>query len=172
MKASDLTDETGAWDLVASYVAPVSVLRSTVQAWAGSDAKCLVRHATAANLLLLLDVDLLETMPNQARHCVHFQRTACCRGKSLKAPFVNSGEVQAFDLVPAPTVHLDPSGPVSMRLRDARVDVSWLEAGCSKLAGRYDAKHDLREACCPSLQRLGKSSATCKPLAAPGWVCP
>ena len=55
----DPADETEAWNLVTSYVEPIDTLRQTVREWAASDAGDEVRQATAENLLLLLDVELL-----------------------------------------------------------------------------------------------------------------
>ena len=142
LEASDPADETGAQDLVASYVGPVSVLRRTVQVWADSEATCLLRRATADNLLILLDVDHLADCSPALRY-VHSRRIACFSGtleRRLSSSVVRTS--LACDLP-------DPSGPVSMWLRDARAHASWLEACCGKLALFLSASSETRGASKP-----------------------
>ncbi|OLP82019.1 hypothetical protein AK812_SmicGene37367 [Symbiodinium microadriaticum] len=71
----DPADETEAWNLVTSYVEPIDTLRQTVREWAASDAGDEVRQATAENLLLLLDVELLaeHVQPRPGTFCAQWQ---------------------------------------------------------------------------------------------------
>ena len=135
-----LDDEDGIWQLITSYVEPLDVLRATVQAWAEEDAGEPTRRATADNMLLLLDVELLadHVQPKSVLRAFP-QDSLPVWSRPGSAPIVLTGEVAAFSLMPPPAAHLDFSKPTSLRLRDATAYATWLEAGCAKIAHVLEA---------------------------------
>ena len=136
----DPADETEAWNLVTSYVEPIDTLRQTVREWAASDAGDEVRQATAENLLLLLDVELLaEHVQPRSQTRAFPQDTLPVWSTPGQAPFVLSGSPCALQLAPPPPVYLDFSGPTSVRLRDALAYSTWLEGACVVIARALEA---------------------------------
>ena len=131
----DPADEQGVWDLVASYVEPIEVLRATVRAWASSSLASDLLRITADNILLLLDVELLADHIQPTHQSSAFPQEAVpCWKDPGRAPFVLSGKARTFPLEPPPTPFLHHSDPASMRLRDAVAFSTWLESGCDVIA--------------------------------------
>ncbi|CAE7613083.1 CYB2, partial [Symbiodinium sp. KB8] len=132
-------EEDEVWDIVISYVEPLAVLRATVMAWASHDVTDQVRRATADNILLLLDVELLaDCVQPKCTTRAFPQDTLPVWADPGQAPFVMTGEVATFQLLPPPPVYLDFAGPVSMRLRDAVAYSTWLADGCDTIARLID----------------------------------
>ena len=158
-------EEDEVWDIVISYVEPLAVLRATVMAWASHDVTDQVRRATADNILLLLDVELLaDCVQPKCTTRAFPQDTLPVWADPGQAPFVMTGEVATFQLLPPPPVYLDFAGPVSMRLRDAVAYSTWLADGCDTIARLIDVSRTRPVTmACPSLDSaLGPASCWLK----------
>ena len=135
LDSCDPADEQGILDLVASYVEPIEVLRATVRAWASSSLASDLLQATADNILLLLDVELLADHIQPAPQSRTFPQEAVPGWKDPgRASFVLSGKARTFHLEAPPTPFLHHSDPVSVRLREAVAFSTWIESGCDVIA--------------------------------------
>ena len=140
LETCDPHDEVEAWNLVASYVEPIEVLRQTVREWTNANSDDVARGVTAENLLLLLDVELLaDSIQPKSSTRAFPQDTLPVWGLPGSAPFVLSGNAHIFQLLPPPSVRLDFTGPSSVRLRDAVAFSTWLEDGCAVIARALEA---------------------------------
>ena len=155
-------DESEAWNLVTSYVEPIEILRQTVREWASLNPCEAARAATAENLLLLLDVELLadHVQPKSSARAFP-QDTLPTWGMPGPAPFVLSGEAHTLPLLPPPPVRLDLAGPTSVRLRDALAYSTWMEDGCAVIARALEAsRHSPVGIPCPGIDvALGPASS-------------
>ena len=135
LRSRESVEEEDVWEAVTSYVEPLDVLRATVKAWASLDDADHLRRATADNILLLLDVELLADHAQPKSMARAFpQDNPPAWADPGKAAFVITGDAVTFKLMPPPTARLDFAGPTSMRLREAIAYSTWLESGCALLA--------------------------------------
>ena len=135
LREASLDPPEGLWELVRGYIAPLSVLRRTVEAWGmqpGSlqDPAEAARHAE--DLALLLDVDLwcedfrAPRKPRQPVVCCPPLAPPCLTGFS----FVLTGVPQVFRPDDPPYHEFCYPFCGSVPLAAARRAVSWLEAAC------------------------------------------
>ena len=132
------------WEVVSGYIAPLGVLRRTVDVWGrhpgcSQDAADVAR--IAGDLLLLLDVELWcedFRAPRQPRTPLD-----CC--PPLDPPgdgklcFHLSGCLQVFDIDAPPTKDFCYPFRGSVPLAAARRTVAWLEAACDILGAAVQA---------------------------------
>ncbi|CAE7843801.1 eif3k [Symbiodinium necroappetens] len=130
----DPADEHALWSTVMEHIEPLQTLRDTVSIWSDRVASP-TATATAENLLLLLDPELLGETPVQPR-----ERPQCPADVSVDWPTLPaysiyvSGDRPYLDLAAPPPVSLPPLGSTSITLRQATEYACWLEQACVCIA--------------------------------------
>ena len=135
LQGTDLAPSEGLWETVRGYVAPLSVLRRTVDVWGahpgpGQDPEEVAR--SSEDLQLLLDVDLWcedFRAPRKPR-----QPVDCCpplaEPRLARFCFVLTGVPQIFALEAPPSTDFCYPFRNSVPLAAARRAVMWLEVAC------------------------------------------
>ena len=164
----DPADEANLWDLVSAHISPLQTLRDTVSLWS-QQADSHEAAASAENLLLLLDPELLGDTP--AKSTVKPALPAAIEGVWPDLPFQPvqlPGLTSSVDLVPPPPVVLPPSGFCSIPLRHAVEYATWLEQACACIARCLNGGTDAaRTVHCPGIEQgLGPAAGWLKSIGA------
>ena len=135
LTALDCLEEDAVWDIIASHIEPIAVLRSTVLRW-GQTSPQPDANDTAHNMLLLLDPDLLgDTVVPTKHRPVHEDQTGKVWAPLPSTRLLVVGGGPPCQLVEPPSQLLPPSGPCSIPLRQATAYATWLESACAVIAG-------------------------------------
>ncbi|CAE7346087.1 MFP1 [Symbiodinium microadriaticum] len=130
----DTCEEDCVWEVVSSHIAPIEVLRCTVRQWA-QDSQLPDAAATAHNMLLLLDPDLLGETQAKPSPRVTFDDAADKVWAPMPPTVIRLvGKGPPCKLVEPPAVILPPSGHCSLTLRQATAYATWLEQACAAVA--------------------------------------
>ena len=138
LQALSECDDTAVWETVADFVEPLQTLRATVQHWRDLAPDCDWIQQSAANVLLLLDPELIgDPDPAQtSKACRHaFSQDLPPEWKKIPSFCIPTSDVgPCFELAPPPPVVLDPRSATSVRLKTGRAYSAWLEQACAVLA--------------------------------------
>ena len=135
-------------------IAPIEVLRHTVQRWA-NESQLPEAPETAHNMLLLLDPELLGDKPVKPP----VQPALEAPDDKVWAPLPHQvlqvvGRGPPYKLVEPPPAIMPPSGYSSLSLRQAAAYATWLEQACAAIAtclGTSDTAPS--SVCCKRLEK-------------------
>ena len=160
-------DDSAAWELVQSFVAPISHLRTTVRQWALHAEAQSGAADVSSDLILLLDPDLLCEAYRESRDGPpsHDYFAPMPDFLDLHFPLVLSGVATVFSIDEPPLPCFVFPFQCSVPLRPAMRHLAWLEAACDTLCNALSASRSS-----PVEVRLSVVVASCLEPAL-GWLC-
>ena len=160
-------DESAAWELVQSFIAPISHLRATVRQWALHSEAQAGAAAVSSDLILLLDPDLLCEAHREPRDGPpsHDYFAPPPGFLDLHFPLVLSGTATVFSIDAPPLMCFVFPFQCSVPLRPALRHLAWLEAACVTLCHALSASRSS-----PVEVRFSVGVASCLEPAL-GWFC-